>query len=190
MYFFLKKKKNIEQNPTVPLSAVRKEPSLLCKKDEYLILVMRLNNAFLLITNWWLPWHCHPEYTERSVKLTWVNEKRQEYSKVTEFIFRLSVCFPVPQITATVRGTAQGWPGPLSPGALWTKAASGRAGCVCHAGFTQGSHNCIDGNSGAQGLFLFSKICPGVKKNLLLHILHILQVAFLLGIICKSYNFC
>lgn len=50
MYFFLKKKK-VEQNPTVPLSAVRKEPSLLCKKDEYLILVMRLNNAFLLIMN-------------------------------------------------------------------------------------------------------------------------------------------
>lgn len=58
---------------------------------------------------------CHPNQEESSEKLTRVNVNRQEYLEVTDFIFRLSVCFPAPQITATVSWAAKGLLGALSP---------------------------------------------------------------------------
>lgn len=96
---------------------------------------------------------------------------------VTGFIFRFSVCFPAPQITAAAMWAAKGLLGPLSPGALRTKATAGRAGCICFADCVQVPHNCINSSSKVGGFFIISKISLGVKKNLMLHSLHVLQTA-------------
>lgn len=97
--------------------------------------------------------------------------------EVTDFIFRLSVCFPAPQIIAAVRLAAQDSWGPPCPAALWTKVTSGRAGCSCGADRGKGSPNCL--NSGeAWGFFFFSKMCLRVKKNSLIDSLQVLQGCF------------
>lgn len=98
----------------------------------------------------------------------WVNTNRQEYLVMTGFIFRVSVCLPALQITATVRRSVRGSLRPLFLGALWEKAASSTVWVP---------HNCANSSSEAQGFSFFSKVSLGVKKNLMLDIRPVLQDA-------------